>query len=130
MAPPKANLRVDPTDVRATRAAEPRCSKPRIILLLLSIAAGVTALAGFSSAFLSQKSSTSVRESVVESLPTGTIAESEMELCKRLKFDNDGRVFQDVVPCDQSGTRDARGQPVPAGTMRRLDAISKSFSGH
>jgi hypothetical protein len=65
-----------------------------------------------------------------EPVPTGTIPENDAEFCKRLKFDDSGRVFQDVVPCDQSGPRDARGQPVPVGTMHRLDAISKSFGGH
>jgi len=58
------------------------------------------------------------------------IAEGDIEFCKRLRFDDHGRVFHDVVPCDQSSMRDARGQPVPVGTVRRLDAISKSFSGH
>ncbi len=63
-------------------------------------------------------------------MPTGAIAESDIEFCKRLRFDDNGRAFQDVVPCDQSSIRDARGQPVPVGTIHRLDAISKSFSGH
>lgn len=63
-------------------------------------------------------------------MPTGTIAETDIEFCRRLRFNDDGRVFQDAVQCDQSGVRDARGQPVPVGTMRRLDAISKSFSNH
>jgi hypothetical protein len=65
-----------------------------------------------------------------ELAPTGTIAQSDQDFCRRLRFDDAGRVFQDVVPCDGAPARDAHGQPVPAGTMRRLDAISKSFSGH
>lgn len=130
MVPPKAKIRANPGLTPATRRGERPGSKPWIILALVGIAAGVTALVGFSPGLWSNRSSASVRESVAESLPTGTIAESDdVELCKRLRFDDDGRVLQDTVPCGQSSTRDARGQPVPAGTMRRLDAISKSFGG-
>lgn len=130
MVPPKAKIRANPGVTPATgRGGRPR-SKPWIILVSIGIAAGVTALVGFSPALWPNGSSASVRESVSESLPTGTIADSgDVELCKRLRFNDDGRVLHDVVPCGQSSTRDARGQPVPAGTMRRLDAISKSFGG-
>lgn len=96
-------------------------------VICVSAALGVAALAVPS--FL-KTSTVTVTGSLPEPVPTGTIPESDMEFCKRLKFDDSGRLFQDVVPCDQSGPRDARGQPVPVGTMRRLDAISKSFSGH
>lgn len=66
-------------------------------------------------------------EAVPES--TGTVAESDTPLCRRLTFDNKGEVVRDVVPCDGS-VRGAHGQPVPIGTIQRLDAISKSFAGH
>lgn len=112
------------------KAGQPRRSKLWVTLVSLSTVAGVTALAGFSPAFFSGRSSAVVGDSASERLPTGTIAESDIEFCKRLRFDDNGRVFQDVVSCDQSSIRDARGQPVPVGTVRRLDAISKSFSGH
>jgi hypothetical protein len=62
-------------------------------------------------------------------LPTGTIAESDIPVCRRLTFGSKGQIVRDVVPCDGS-VRDARGQPVPVGTMQRLDAISKAFAGH
>lgn len=106
----------------------PRQSKKSVLLISVSAAVGMAALAYFSAPiFLKSSAGT---ESSLEPLPTGTIADGDIEFCKRLRFDDHGRVFHDVVPCDQSSMRDARGQPVPVGTVRRLDAISKSFSGH
>lgn len=101
-----------------------------MILIVVSAAVGMAALAYFSVPILLQRPAANVTESSSEPLPTGTIAEGDIEFCKRLRFDDTGRAFQDVVPCDQSSIRDARGQPVPVGTIHRLDAISKSFSGH
>lgn len=107
----------------------PRQSEKSVVLVCLGAAVGVAMLA-FSAPIFLNRSTVTATESSLEPLPTGTIAESDIEFCKRLRFDDTGRVFQDVVPCDQSSIRDARGQPVPVGTIRRLDAISKSFSGH
>lgn len=90
----------------------------------LGTMAGAAALAAFS---LGSPSLT-VTQPVVEPLPTGTIAPSDREFCKRVRFDESGRGFQDVVPCDGASAAGPHGQPV--GTMRRLDAISKSFSAH
>jgi hypothetical protein len=48
--------------------------------------------------------------------------------CVLMKFDNDtGRTIEHVKHCDNTVVRDAQGVPVPAGTIHRLDAISKSF---
>lgn len=50
--------------------------------------------------------------------------------CSQQIFDNQsGRMFQSQKPCDMT-EYDANGVPVPAGTIHRLDAISKSFPGH
>ena len=50
--------------------------------------------------------------------------------CSQQVFDNQtGRVRQSQLPCDAT-TFDSNGVPVPVGTIHRLDAISKSFSGH
>ncbi len=100
-----------------------------MIVVSFGVAGGVAALAGFSPRFFSAGSSTAVTEAVPESLPTGAIAETDIPVCRRLTFDGKGRIVRDVVPCDGS-VRDARGQPVPVGTMQRLDAISKAFAGH
>jgi hypothetical protein len=108
----------------------PRQSKKSLLLISASAAVGMTALAYFVAPIFLNRSAITAAESSSEPLPTGAIAEGDIEFCKRLRFDDHGRVFHDVVPCDQSSMRDARGQPVPVGTVRRLDAISKSFSGH
>lgn len=101
-----------------------------IAIVSLGAIASAAVLVGLSTALFSDRSSIAVTGSASESVPTGAIAESDREFCKRLRFDDSGRAFQDVVPCDGGSSRDARDQPVPQGTMRRLDAISKSFSGH
>jgi hypothetical protein len=49
--------------------------------------------------------------------------------CIRQQFDNKtGRVTRLPEACD-SIERDSNGVPIPVGTIHRLDAISKSFSG-
>jgi hypothetical protein len=50
--------------------------------------------------------------------------------CSQQVFDNQtGRMSQLRLPCEAT-TYDSNGVPVPLGTIHRLDAISKSFSGH
>ena len=116
--------------MRTSRRAQSQQSKRQVILISVSAAVGMVALAYFSVPFFLQKPAITATESSSDRLPTGTIVDSDIEFCKRLRFDDNGRVFHDVAPCDQSSIRDARGQPVPVGTIHRLDAISKSFSGH
>jgi len=50
--------------------------------------------------------------------------------CELVKFDNySGRTIELSKRCEANVVRDAHGIPVPAGTVRRLDSISKSFLG-
>jgi hypothetical protein len=50
--------------------------------------------------------------------------------CSQQVFDNQtGRMRQSQLPCEATAF-DSNGVPVPVGTIHRLDAISKSFSGH
>jgi hypothetical protein len=49
--------------------------------------------------------------------------------CELIKFDNySGRTIDNSKRCETI-VRDARGIPVPVGTVRRLDTIIKSFAG-
>jgi hypothetical protein len=49
--------------------------------------------------------------------------------CELMKFDNySGRTIENSKHCETI-VRDARGIPVPVGTVHRLDSISKSFTG-
>jgi hypothetical protein len=63
---------------------------------------------------------------------TGTVMlQTDENRCEVLKFDNDsGRAVDRARRCDKNVTFDARGVPVPLGTVHRLDAISKSFLGN
>jgi len=50
--------------------------------------------------------------------------------CELVKFDNySGRTIEYSQHCETNVVRDAHGTPVPVGTVRRLDSISKSFLG-
>jgi hypothetical protein len=50
--------------------------------------------------------------------------------CELVKFDNySGRTIEYSKHCETNVVQDAHGIPVPVGTVRRLDSISKSFLG-
>jgi hypothetical protein len=49
--------------------------------------------------------------------------------CEQNTFDNQtGRMNRSLQPCDAT-EYDSNGVPIPLGTIHRLDAINKSFSG-
>jgi hypothetical protein len=50
--------------------------------------------------------------------------------CRQILFDNDtGRSSGTMMPCPEvAATGSGKALPAPSGTVRRLDAISKSFS--
>jgi hypothetical protein len=57
---------------------------------------------------------------------TGNIVNATSSRCR--DFDNDtGRVSRAGKPCENGVPLDGNGEPIPVGTARRLDAISKSF---
>jgi hypothetical protein len=60
----------------------------------------------------------------------GSISEqTDKGRCELMKFDNySGRTIENSKRCETI-VRDARGIPVPVGTVHRLDSISRSFSG-
>jgi hypothetical protein len=61
---------------------------------------------------------------------TGSIVHySATDRCRRTIFSNEtGRVLETDRPCENHVMVDEKGEPIPMGTARRLDAISKSFS--
>jgi hypothetical protein len=64
-------------------------------------------------------------------LRTGKITSSSIddENCREQEFDNQtGRMTRSEQSCDTNAF-DSSGVMVPSGTIHRLDAISKSFSG-
>jgi hypothetical protein len=64
-------------------------------------------------------------------LRTGKITrQSDGDGCWQQVFDNQtGRMRRSQQPCEATAY-DGNGASVPIGTIHRLDAISKSFSGH
>lgn len=116
------------TKSSVTGRGQSRRFRNGLIVLSASVAAGLAVLAGYWSGLLSDTSSVTVTQPVPQALPTGALSGADLGRCRRLTFDNDGQFVQDNVPCDGS-VRDARGQPLPMGTIHRLDAIRKSFPG-
>lgn len=63
-------------------------------------------------------------------LRTGTISfQTDPDQCEQAKFDNVTGQITDLRPCDDRIISDARGIPVPTGTLHRLQGIRKSFAG-
>ena len=63
---------------------------------------------------------------------TGTIVlQRDDGRCEQKKFDNDTGKIVDMAsaPCEDQVINDAHGVPIPQGTVRRLDTISRAFSG-
>ncbi len=59
---------------------------------------------------------------------TGKIVLKHGDTCQTLTFDNDtGKVSAVASTCPDVTPVDAAGLPIPAGTTRRLNAISGSF---
>ncbi len=55
------------------------------------------------------------------------ILEIDPDQCRQLKFDNvTGQISGSSTPCESAF--DSHGEPVPLGTLHRLNAISKSFA--
>lgn len=115
--------------LRHTRHARSHILAASFSIFVLFVFAAITvrsAMVWFSQASLDRE----MQSAIPEATHTGTIIVQEpRERCKQMKFDNDnGRTIEQFKPCDNAGILDANGVPVPVGTIRRLDAISKSFS--
>ena len=67
-----------------------------------------------------------------DELRTGKIVlQINPDQCEQMKFDNSsGRFTESFTPCENRIRFDEHGKPIPLGTIHRLDAISRSFSGH
>jgi hypothetical protein len=58
------------------------------------------------------------------------VMETNDQYCELLKFDNySGHTVENSIHCQKVVVLDAKGVPVPLGTVHRLDSISKSFLG-
>jgi hypothetical protein len=64
----------------------------------------------------------------IEARTASIVLEPQGGRCRDLIFNNDtGEIAETAKPCVVSVAADDKGVPLPVGTVRRLDAISKSF---
>jgi hypothetical protein len=97
-----------------------------ILLLLLAVIAKFAA-----ERILQPVSHEDVQAANASDMGVGSISQqTDKGRCELVKFDNySGRTIEYSKHCETNVVRDAQGIPVPAGTVRRLDSISKSFLG-
>lgn len=87
---------------------------------------GLLAFSDFSAHLFSHMLS---RNAIGEARPrtAAIVLQGDLGRCQQFTFDNDtGQISGDGRPCDPGVNPNA---PGPVGTVRRIDAISKSFSG-
>lgn len=97
---------------------------------ILVLLACVAVTAKFTTSWFSQASPEAEKQTdKSESERMGTIVlPQDEDRCERMKFDNDTGHVQKSGSCD-AVVLDTRGNPVPMGTVRRLESISNSFFG-
>jgi hypothetical protein len=130
--------RTDSVPARSgAKSRQPAQSKRRgVLVICLSAMAGVGLLAGLASSIQWHAVPAPVQEATSANVvmpQTGTVVvQSDTMRCEVAKFDNQtGQAVEGFKPsCSNAVVLDSHGVPVPAGTMRRLDSISKSFSGN
>jgi len=97
--------------------------------LLLSLCVigviGALGFAHFSSGLFSHVFSEGSTREGVNPRTAAILMQTDPGHCQQFTFDNDTGLIHPAA----AESCDAHGAPVPVGTMKRLDAISKSFSG-
>jgi hypothetical protein len=120
------------SDKAARRSAQKRRHVVAASISVVAVLACLTALTSLWFGYSHSASSEPVAlASNGPSQHTGTIIVHESgDHCKEIKFDNDtGKTLERQVRCDGQNVLDSQGVPAPAGTIHRLDAISRSFFG-
>jgi hypothetical protein len=126
-----------------TGSAQPRSAAPRTrerrrglivgcsMLLVGALIAAVVVATGSRNSITALNAAPTTTVTSEPDLRTAKITQDlDGKGCSQQVFDNQtGRMRQSQLPCDAT-TFDSNGVPVPVGTIHRLDAISKSFSGH
>jgi hypothetical protein len=120
-----------------SRSATSRNQKRRRALIINCSIAFLAALSVVSTIAIVLPISTQSRR-LAQAVGTATAADSHAAKitndlngngCFQQEFDNKtGRIIQLREPCE-TVARDNNGVPLPVGTIHRLDAISKAFSG-
>jgi hypothetical protein len=129
--------RTDTAPVRSGTKFRQQAQRKRrnVLVACLSTLTGIGLLAAVASSVQWHAAPESDREakSANVAMPqTGTVVvQSDTQRCEVAKFDNQtGQAVDGFKPsCSNAVVLDSHGIPVPTGTIRRLDSISKSFSG-
>jgi len=116
----------------ASRRSQRRRERPKTLIVSIVIVLTIVCLAALSRQLISLFPS--LNPSTTSSQQTDhagkIVVRDDLSHCKQMNLDNDsGRITDDPSPCDEQVSSDAHGIIVPKGTIHRLDAISKSFSG-
>jgi hypothetical protein len=116
------------------RPVQSRREHRRALVIVCLVAAVTTAVVIAAESLISGQSSRAPQ--IALATPDGDLQTAKITKdlggkgCSQEVFDNrTGRMTRSPQPCDTT-TYDSNGAPVPLGTIHRLDAISKSFSGH
>ena len=127
-----------PRAVRATRGTLPRLERSRfalvwLLVLFVPIAIAILSLLLLPRFELSGPTYQSVNAGSGSSAPDRTasiVLRHSDTSCEHKMFDNQtGKIVDANTPCPGDVMLDAKGMPVPIGTTRTMDAISKSFGG-
>jgi hypothetical protein len=127
--------RVEPT-AKTARLRPARKSKRWYVIVTVATVCAVVVYLGTNARFgtfqAQSMAEPSAPSSEAKEIRTGKIVlQTDPGQCTQMKFDNtDGRLIENLKPCEKDIRFDARGQAMPMGTVHRLDAISKSFFGN
>jgi hypothetical protein len=101
-----------------------------LCILILGAIVGFATQFGLSARSTSSPQATTAWSNEVRSATIITDSVDD-ERCRQRTFDNKTGLWAETNrPCKGPAMLDSNGNPLPLGTMRRLDGISKSFSGH
>jgi len=119
-----------PSITHNARAKRKRRSLRTMGLAVFLVAASIGAV-GVISAVLRTAPPSPVIDNSAPAAPTnatGTIVLHPGVGCQSKVFDNrTGQIFDTTAPCPTETPRDAKGVPVPLGTVKTINSISKSF---
>jgi hypothetical protein len=100
-----------------------------VVVFGFALSAAIIALLALSTVYRTASRTTDVLPNNTLRMGKVTSSSTDDKQCRQLIFDNQtGRMVSSDQLCDATGV-DGTGVVVPSGTIHRLDAISKSFSG-
>jgi hypothetical protein len=119
-----------PAHTRKAGAGEKRGRLAKMCLGVFAGGASIAAVATFAIAF-GTAPSPSVHDAASRAEPNGVgtiVLHSGPSGCQQKSFDNQtGQILNQPSSCHNDVVLDAKGMPIPTGTVHTLNSISKSF---